>query len=118
MFSTTAYAQEAAPQAMAQGGAGGSLFMMIALFAIFYFFVIRPQSNREKQHREMVGNLSKGDKIITQGGLVATVSKLVDDTMIQVEFADGVKAKMLRSFVFGMYEDVQAKEEKDSKKDK
>lgn len=122
MFSTTAYAQEVGSEAMGQGGASGSIIMMVALFAIFYFFVIRPQTKREQQHRDLVNNLSKGDKIITQGGVVASVTKVIDDTMIQVELADGVKVKMLRSFVFGMFDDIAAKEEKpaakESKKDK
>ena len=117
MFSTTAYAQEVAPQA-AQGGATGSLFMMLALFAIFYFLVIRPQSKREQQHRDMTQNLNKGDKIITQGGVLATVTKLIDDKLIQVEIAEGVKVKLARSFVFGLQSDKLETEAKADKTDK
>ena len=92
MFATPAYAQAA-------GGAGGSamstLFLMVPLFAIMYFLMIRPQQKRMKQHREMVAALKKGDQVVTQGGLIGKVTSVKDDE-IEVEIAQGVRVRAVR----------------------
>ncbi len=96
MFITPAYAQA--------GGPGGpdfliSLLPFVAIFAIMYFLIIRPQRNRMKQHQELISNLRRGDTIVTTGGLIGKVSKVVDDGELQVELADGVKVRLVRSMV-------------------
>jgi preprotein translocase subunit YajC len=86
------------------GGAGGGDFLiqfapLILIFVIFWFFLIRPQQQKAKQHREMVANLRRGDQVLTGGGIVGRVAKLVDDAYIQVEIADNVRVKVSRSSV-------------------
>ena len=96
MLITPAYAQTA--------GIGGPDFLMsllpfVAIFAIMYFLIIRPQRQRMKQHQELVSNLRRGDTVVTTGGLIGKVSKVVDDGEIQVELAEGVKVRLVRSMV-------------------
>jgi len=95
--------------AFAQGmpfGLGGdsssmitSLLPLILIVVIMYFLVLRPQQQRVKQHREMVKALRRGDTVITNGGLLGKVTKVVDDDQIEVEIADGVRVRQMRSMV-------------------
>lgn len=81
------------------GGSGDfliSLFPFIALFAIMYFLVLRPQQRRLKEHQNMVANVRRGDTVVTSGGIVGKVSK-VDDTELLVEIAEGVKIRVVKS---------------------
>jgi preprotein translocase subunit YajC len=78
----------------AQGGLG-AFVPLIIMFVIFYFLLIRPQQKKAKQHREMIGNLKKGDRVITSGGLYGTISSL-DDTNVTLEVAEQVKIKLVR----------------------
>ncbi|HMM14757.1 MAG TPA: preprotein translocase subunit YajC [Parvibaculum sp.] len=73
-----------------------SLFPFIALFAIMYFLVLRPQQRRVKEHQNMVANVRRGDMVVTSGGIIGKVSK-VDDTEVQVEIAEGVKIRVVKS---------------------
>jgi preprotein translocase subunit YajC len=86
----------------ASGGAGGlsSLLPFVLIFVVFYFFLIRPQQKRAKDHREMVNNLKRGDKVITSGGLVGSVAKATEgqDT-IEVEIAKDVKVTVMRTMI-------------------
>ena len=98
--------------AFAQGLGGGtemitSLLPFILIFVIMYFLILRPQQRRVKQHQEMVKNVRGGDTVITAGGLVAKVTKVIDDDKIEFEVADGVRAVQMRSMV----SDVRAKGE-------
>lgn len=94
MFITPAYAQSAA--------GGGDFFLQIMpfllIFVIMYFLIIRPQQRRLKEHREMVASVRRGDTVVTAGGLIGKVSK-VDEGEIQVEVAQGVKLKVVRSTI-------------------
>jgi preprotein translocase subunit YajC len=86
------------------GGAGGSDMLMsllpfLLIFVIMYFLILRPQQKRVKQHQEMVKNVRRGDTVITSGGLVAKVTKVVDDDKIEIELADGVRAMQMRQMV-------------------
>ncbi|MBI1211667.1 MAG: preprotein translocase subunit YajC [Alphaproteobacteria bacterium] len=100
MFITAAYAQSAAPAA---GGAGGygdlltTLPMWIAIFVIFYFIVLRPQQQRAKQLATMVANVRRGDTVVTAGGLVGKVTKVVDDNEVLVELAEGVRVRVVKA---------------------
>ena len=65
---------------------------------IFYFFIIRPQKKRQKQHDDLLASLTRGDQVITAGGFFATVREVKDDSLI-VEIADGVKVRVLKSSI-------------------
>ncbi len=96
MFISPAYAQSAV------GGPGllGQLLPFVLIFVVFYFFLIRPQQKRAKQHKEMVQALRRGDKIITSGGITGTVAKATaGDETVEVEIASGVKVSVVRSMI-------------------
>ena len=100
--------------AFAQGsplGGGGDLMTQllpfVLIFVIMYFLILRPQQKRVKAHQEMVKNVRRGDSVITSGGLVGKVTKVIDDEQIEVEVADGVRVRQVRSMVTS----VQAKGE-------
>lgn len=97
MIITPAFAQTSA----AGGGADifGTLFLFVGLIAIWYFLIIRPQQNQVKKHREMIDNLRRGDTIVTNGGLIGKITKVVDDQEFQVEIADGVRVRIARGAV-------------------
>jgi preprotein translocase subunit YajC len=84
-----------------------SLLPFVLIFVIMYFLILRPQQKRAKQHSEMVKNVRKGDTVITSGGLVGRVTKVIDDDQIEVEVADGVRVRQMRAMV----SDVRAKGE-------
>lgn len=94
-------------------GAGGGTDMLLQLvpflliFVIMWFLIIRPQQKRVKSHQELVKNVRRGDTIVTTGGLIAKVTKVVDDAEIEAEIADGVRVRLVR----GMIQDVRAKGE-------
>ena len=87
--------------AQGAGGGGGDIFSMmfplLLIFAVFYFLLIRPQQKKMKEHREMLVAVRRGDKVVTGGGIIGTVSKVISDDEIQVEIAEGVKVKIARS---------------------
>ena len=84
---------------MQQGGdIFTSLLPLIVLFAIFYFLIIRPQQKQQKEHKEMVGNLKKGDRIITNGGSIAEVVKK-EDEFIKIKIGDNMIAKLSKEYV-------------------
>jgi preprotein translocase subunit YajC len=74
------------------------IFMIIAIFAVMYFLMIRPQQRQRKQHQDMLGQLGKGDKVVTSGGLHATVAGIKDNTVI-LKIADNVKVEVNRSSI-------------------
>lgn len=92
--------------AFAQGlGGGGSgdlvlqLVPFLLIFVIMYFLIIRPQQRRVKEHQELVRNVRRGDTIVTTGGIVGKVTKATDDPEIEVEIADGVRVKLVRTMI-------------------
>lgn len=95
MFVTPAYAQAA-------GGAGGafaSFIPLILIFGIMYFLLIRPQQKKLKDHQAMVEAVRRGDQVVTQGGVIGKVSKVKDDGEIEVEIAEGVKVRVVKSTI-------------------
>jgi preprotein translocase subunit YajC len=96
MLISPAYAQ-------AGGGALGgdvmSFLPLILIFVIFWFFLIRPQQRRMKEHREMVGNLRRGDQVVTGGGIFGKVTKVIDDNTVQVEIAEDVRVRIARGTI-------------------
>ena len=100
MLITPAFAQAA--------GAGDTNSMLMSLlpfaliFVIMYFLILRPQQKKVKDHQELVKNIRRGDTVVTSGGLVGKVTKVVDDDQIEVEIADGVRIRQVRSMVTGV----------------
>ena len=82
----------------AQGGLMGMLFPLLIFILIFYFFIIRPQRKRDKQHNNMIAGINRGDQIVTIGGFLGTVREVRDDTF-QIEIAEGVRVRILKSAV-------------------
>ena len=72
-----------------------SMLPLVLVFVVFYFFLIRPQSKRQKEHKDMVAKLAVGDEVVTNGGILGRVTEL-GDKFVQVEVADGVRIKMQR----------------------
>ena len=92
--------------AFAQGALGGdtnSMLMSILpfalIFVVMYFLILRPQQRRVKEHQELVKNLRRGDTVVTSGGLVGKVTKVVDDEQVEVEIADGVRIRQIRGMI-------------------
>jgi preprotein translocase subunit YajC len=77
----------------------GGLLPFILIFVIMYFLILRPQQKRAKQHQEMVKNLRRGDNVVTSGGLVGKVTKVVDDDQVEIEIADGVRVRQVKSMI-------------------
>jgi len=75
------------------------IFPFLFIIPIIYFLILRPQQQRVKQHKEMVKALRRGDSVVTNGGLLGKVTKVVDDDQIEVEIADGVRVRQMRSMV-------------------
>ena len=70
---------------------------LILIFVIFYFFLIRPQQKKVKEHKLMVENLKRGDKVITSGGIIGTVERIIDNEKVEVAISDDVKVEVIRS---------------------
>jgi preprotein translocase subunit YajC len=77
----------------------GQFIPLILIFAIMYFLLIRPQQKKLKQHQSMVASLRRGDQVVTAGGLIGKVSKIKDDAEVEVELAEGVKVRVVRSTI-------------------
>ncbi|MFL2879050.1 MAG: preprotein translocase subunit YajC [Candidatus Pelagibacterales bacterium] len=75
----------------------GQFIPLILIFVIFYFFLIRPQQKKVKEHKIMVENLKRGDKVITVGGIVGTIDRIIDGEKVEVEIADNVKVEIIKS---------------------
>jgi preprotein translocase subunit YajC len=101
MIITPAYAQAAGGGtdmgAMLQG-----ILPFILIFVIMYFLILRPQQKRVKDHAALIKNLRRGDTVITQGGIIAKITKVVDDEQLEIELADGVRVRQLRSMISGV----------------
>ena len=75
----------------------GQFIPLILIFVIFYFFLIRPQQKKVKEHKIMVENLKRGDKVITVGGIVGTIDRIIDAEKVEVGIADNVKVEIIKS---------------------
>ena len=97
MFISPAYAQ-----GIGGGDGFSTLIPLVLIFAVFYFLLIRPQQKRAKIHREMLGAIRRGDKIVTGGGILGKVMKVRDNDELDVEIAEGVKIRVQRGGVSGV----------------
>ena len=99
MLFATAYAQAAG--ATAGGGFGGmeQLFLIVPIIAVFYFFMIRPQQKKMKDHRALIAGVRRGDRVVTGGGLIGLVTKVINDGEVQIEIAEGVRVRVVRNTI-------------------
>ena len=75
----------------------GQFIPLILIFVIFYFFLIRPQQKKVKEHKAMVENLKRGDKVVTSGGIVGTVERIIDNDKVEVQIADNINVEVVRA---------------------
>lgn len=96
MFITPAFAQ-------VPGAPGGDFLLqlmpILLMFVIFYFLLFRPQQQKLKAHREMITNLRRGDTVVTQGGIIGKVTRVVDDRELEVEIAPNTRVRIVRGTV-------------------
>ena len=92
-------------QAWAQGAGGGGgdflvqLFPLILLFVVFYFLLIRPQQAKVRAQREMLAGVKRGDRVVTGGGIIGLVTKVISDNEVQVELAEGVRVRIIKQTI-------------------
>ncbi len=99
MFVSTAYAQTASGAAGQPGLDLMSILPLILIFVVFYFLLIRPQQKKLKEHKTMVDGLRRGDRVITAGGIIGTVTRVGTEDDVTVEIAEGVRVRVVRSTV-------------------
>ncbi len=95
MLISPAYAQSIVP--------GGfdimSLMPLVLIFLVFYLLLIRPQQKKVKVHREMISNLRRGDRVVTSGGIIGLITRILNENEMMVEIAEGVRVKVARSMI-------------------
>ena len=79
------------------GSGIGQFIPLILIFVIFYFFLIRPQQKKVKEHKLMVENLKRGDKVITSGGIVGSIERIIDNDKVEVAISENVKVEIIKS---------------------
>ncbi len=96
MFVTPAYAQ-----ALGGGGAGivEMLLPFVLIFVIMYFLILRPQRQQAKRREDMLKAIRRGDTVVTNGGILGKVTKVVDDNEVELQIADGVKVRAMRALI-------------------
>ena len=108
-----------APAAVPAPGMVGAfpqtIVFTVVLIALFYLLLIRPQQKRYKDHADMLGKLGVNDRIVTQGGMVGTISALPNDKEALVDFGNGTKMTVVRSSIMGKYDSADATKKKDKK---
>ena len=93
-----------------EGSGIGQFIPLILIFVIFYFFLIRPQQKKVKEHKLMVESLKRGDKIITTGGIVGTVERIIDNEKVEVNISENVNVEIVRaSGIQGLVNTVEPK---------
>ena len=92
-------------QAWAQSAGGGGsdfivqLFPLLLIFIVFYFLLIRPQQTKMKAQREMLGSVKRGDRVVTGGGIIGLVTKVISDNELQIELAEGVRVRIIKQTI-------------------
>lgn len=112
-------------QFLGGGGSGGSggfdlvqLAPLALIFVVFYFLIIRPQQKKQKDHKAMIDALRRGDKVVTSGGLIGTVAKVLNEREVSLEIADGVRVRAMRSMIAEVMTRTEPAEKDKKDKDK
>ena len=93
-----------------EGSGIGQFIPLILIFVFFYFFLIRPQQKKVKEHKTMVEGLKRGDKVITSGGITGTVERIIDNDKVEVEIAENVKVEIVKATgIQGLLNNVEVK---------
>ena len=79
------------------GSGIGQFIPLILIFVIFYYFLIRPQQKKAKEHKLMGQNLNRGDKVVTSGGIVGSIERIIDNDKVEVSISDDVKVEVIRA---------------------
>ena len=87
----------------------GQFIPLILIFVIFYFFLIRPQQKRVKDHKAMVESLKRGDEIITSGGIIGTIDRVMEDDRIEVNIGENVKVQIIKSTITSLLKKEEVK---------
>ncbi|HQB27978.1 MAG TPA: preprotein translocase subunit YajC [Paludibacter sp.] len=90
-----------------KGAGWQTILMMVLIFAVFYFFMIRPQQKRQKEIRKQRESMKPGDKVVTSGGIYGKIRDIKDDGTVTIEIAENVRIKVDKSSVFLSVQDVQ-----------
>src|SRR5215470_15177337 len=101
MFISTAYAQTpgAGDGAFGMGGGLMQFLPIVAIFVIFYFLLLRPQQRKAKEHKALLASVRRGDRVVTGGGILGLVTKVIDEHYVQVEIAEGVRVRVMKSTI-------------------
>jgi preprotein translocase subunit YajC len=91
------------------GSGIGQFIPLILIFVIFYFFLIRPQQKRVKDHKAMVESLKRGDEVITSGGIIGVVERVMEDDRIEVIIGEGTKVQIIRSTITSLLKKEEVK---------
>ena len=92
-----------------EGSGIGQFIPLILIFVIFYFFLIRPQQKKVKEHKAMVESLKRGDKVITSGGIIGIVDRIMEDDRIEVVLGDTVKVQVIKSTITSLLKKTEVK---------
>lgn len=114
MWISPAYAQAAGDA----GSAFTAFVPLILIFVIFYFLLIRPQQKKVKEHKAMLEAIRRGDKVVTNGGIIGLVTKVMDDRELQLEIAENVRVRVLRDMIASVVGKTEPAPAKDKDKDK
>ena len=96
----------------------GTFLPLILIFVVFYFLLIRPQQRKVKQHKEMLSNLKRGDKIVTSGGIIGTINKVADNRELTLEVAENVEIKIAPGMVADLYTSTETEKKQQPKETK
>lgn len=109
-----------ASSGMGEGFNYMSLVPFVLIFVVMYFLLIRPQQKRARQQQEMLKSISRGDKVLTSGGIVATVLRVINDQELEIEISEGIKVRLMRAMVADVLNrsSLEAGKEKESSEEK
>lgn len=96
---TAAFADTQGPAASIGGFDFMSFLPLVLIFGVFYFLILRPQQKKVKTHQQMLSDLRRGDRVVTNGGIIGVVSKLLTDQEVQLEIADNIRVRVIRSMI-------------------
>ncbi len=85
-----------------------TLLPLVLIFVVFYFLLIRPQQKKVKDHRAMLGKLQRGDKVVTNGGIVGQIRKVVSENELDLEISEGVRVRVVRAMISSLYARTEA----------